>query len=202
MSAGFKVFGPFEIPNKQKIWEQARQEAFWSEYVDDEGDNYQLSFAKGFYLFSLRNADNYTPQYVGMTGRDFRTEVFNKNNVVTILTHFVNARGALCLHLLARPKETQRRFSKDVDDKELFWIEDFIQQMCRIKNPDLCNIAKSTFLLKASIEGLTDGTPHRSERIQSFRNALGVDWGPHSNPTRLVAMPNPVSPAPSADAQS
>jgi hypothetical protein len=60
---------------------------------------------------------------------------------------------------LPKPKEVQRGFSKDVDSRELYWIEDFIQQMCRIKNPDLYNIAKSTFLLKASIEGLTDGTP-------------------------------------------
>jgi hypothetical protein len=81
----------------------------------------------------------------------------------------------LCLHLLARPKETQRGFSKEVGHKELYWIEDFIQQMCRIKNPELCNVAKSVFLLKTSIEGLTDGTPVRGVRIQSFRNALGID---------------------------
>ena len=72
MSTCFKVYGPFEIPNKQKIYEAERQEVFWNEYVDDEEDNYQLSFAKGIYLFSLRNADNYNPQYVGMTGRNFR----------------------------------------------------------------------------------------------------------------------------------
>jgi hypothetical protein len=200
MSTCFKVYGPFEIPDKQRIYQPARQEAFWTEYVDDEDGNYQLSFAKGIYLFSLRNADNYNPQYVGMTGRNFREEVFNDRNNVTILTIFAKARGTLCLHLLARPKETQRGFSKDIDDKELFWIEDFIQQMCRMKNPDLCNVAKSTFLLKTSIEGLTDGTSHRGERIQSFRNALGVDWGPHSNPTNL-AMPT-VTDAPGADAQS
>ena len=46
---------------------------------------------------------------------------------------------------------------------------------CRMKNPDLCNISKSTFLLKASIEGLTDGTSHRSDRIKSFRNAVGIE---------------------------
>jgi hypothetical protein len=149
----------------------ARQEAFWNEYVDDENGNYQLSFAKWIYLFSLWNADNYNPQYVGMTGRNFREEVFNDRNNLTILTHFAKERGALCLHLLARPKETQRGFSKDVEDKELFWIEDFIQQMCRMKNPDLCNVAKSTFLLKTSIECLTDGTSHRGAHVQSFRNA-------------------------------
>jgi len=175
MSACFKVYGPFEIPNKQKVHDKDWQKLFWSGSVDDEGDNYQLSLAKGIYLFSLRNATNYTPQYVGMTCRDFRTEVFNDRNLVTIITTIAKERGVLCLHLLARPKVAQRGFSADVGDKELFWIEDFIQQMCRMKNPDLCNISKSTFLLKASIEGLTDGTSHRSDRVKSFRNAVGIE---------------------------
>jgi hypothetical protein len=113
--------------------------------------------------------------YVGMTARDFRTEVFNDRNLLRMITTIAKDRGILCLHLLAKPKEVQRGFSTDVDARELYWIEDFIQQMCRIKNPDLYNIAKSTFLLKASIEGLTDGTAHRGERIQSFRNAIGVE---------------------------
>jgi len=175
-STAFKVYGPFEIENKQKIYDREYQKTFWSECVEDEQDNYQLSLAKGIYLFSLRNATNYCPQYVGMTARDFRTEVFNDRNLLRIIvTKLANERGVLCLHLLARPKETLRGFSKDVGHKELFWIEDCIQQMCRIKNPDLINVAKSTFLLKTAIEGLTDGTPCRGGRIQSFRNALGVD---------------------------
>ena len=58
------------------------------------------------------------------------------------------------------------------------WLEDFIQQMCRIKNPDLYNIGKSGFLLKAAIEGLTDNSTHRGmfpEHIRTFRNAMGFD---------------------------
>jgi len=110
-----------------------------------------------------------------MTSRDFRTEVFNDRNLLRIITTIAKDTGVLCLHLLARPKDVHRGFSKDISDKELYWIEDFIQQMCRMKNPDLCNISKSTFLLKASIEGLTDGTSHRSDRIKSFRNAVGIE---------------------------
>jgi hypothetical protein len=179
----FKVYGPFEIANKLKVYDKDWQKTFWNEGVDDETDNYQLSLARGIYLFSLRNAANYTPQYVGMTGRDFRTEVFNDRNLLTIITTIARERGVLCLHLLARPKETQRGFSKDVGEK-----------MCRMKNPDLCNVAKSTFLLKTSIEGLTDGTSHRGERIQSFRNALGIDDlnGQPSRPRRQGPTPNQV----------
>jgi hypothetical protein len=113
-----------------------------------------------------------------MTERDFRTEVFNNKNMVMILDKLLGERGVLCLHLLARPKEAQRGFSINISDKELYWLEDFIQQMCRIKNPDLYNIGKSRFLLKAAIEGLTDNSTHRGkfpEHIRTFRNALGFD---------------------------
>ena len=66
-------------------------------------------------------------------------------------------------------------YSRSPSDKELYWIEDFIQQMCRIKNPDLLNIGKSKFLLKAAIEGITDNSTSKGEHVRTFRNALGFD---------------------------
>ena len=173
MENPFQIYGPFPVEAKQKIVDRESQAAFWSDCVDKE--HFQLSLAKGLYLFSLKNATNYNPQYVGMTERDFRTEVFNDRNTVMIFKHFIEERGVLCLHLLAKPKETQRGFSINVSDKELFWIEDFIQQMCRIKNPYLLNIGKSKFLLKTAIEGITDNTTSRGEHVRTFRNALGLD---------------------------
>jgi hypothetical protein len=173
MSDCFKIYGPFEIENKQKIVDRDHQSEYWNDCVDKE--YYDLSFAKGIYLFSLRNAENYNPQYVGMTERDFRTEVFNDRNTVMIFKHFLEERGVLCLHLLAKPKETQRGFSINISDKELYWIEDYIQQTCRIKNPYLLNIGKSRFLLKTAIEGITDNSASRGEHVRTFRNALGID---------------------------
>ncbi len=173
MSDCFRIYGPFKIQNKEKIVDKDHQGLYWDDCVDKE--YYGLSMAKGIYLFSLRNADNYSPQYVGMTARDFRTEVFNDRNRVMILTHFLKQRGVLCLHLLAREKETQRGFSIHIDEKELFWLEDYIQQTCRIKNPDLLNIGKSKFLLKTAIEGITDSTSSRGMNVRSFRNALGIE---------------------------
>jgi hypothetical protein len=104
----FKIYGPFEIANKQKIVDRERQTEYWNDYVDKEYDD--LSFAKGIYLFSLRNAENYNPQYVGMTERDFRTEVFNDRNTVMIFKHFLEERGVLCLHLLAKPRKHKKDF--------------------------------------------------------------------------------------------
>jgi hypothetical protein len=173
MSDCFRIYGPFEIENKQKIVDKEHQSAYWRDCVDKEYDG--LSLAKGLYLFSLRNAENYNPQYVGMTERDFRTEVFNDRNTVMIFKHFLEERGILCLHLLARPKQKQEGFSINVDGKELFWLEDFIQQTCRIKNPYLLNVGKSKFLLRTAIEGITDSTTGRGENVRTFRNALGID---------------------------
>jgi hypothetical protein len=51
MSACFKVYGPFEILNKQKIYDPARQEAFWTACVEAEDNNYEPSLTKGIYLF-------------------------------------------------------------------------------------------------------------------------------------------------------
>jgi hypothetical protein len=175
MDNNFKIYGPFAIENKQKVYDRECQKAFWSDCVEADEEHFQLSRAKGIYLFSLRNATNYNPQYVGMTERDFRTEVFNSRNMVLILSKFLAEKGVLCLHLLARPREAQRGFSKNISGKELYWTEDFIQQMCRIKNPYFYNIGKSKFLLKTAIEGITDNTISRGEHVQTIRNALGID---------------------------
>lgn len=88
----FRIYGPFEIENRQKIVDREHQDPYWSECVDKEYEG--LSLARGIYLFSLRNAENYNPQYVGMTTRDFRTEVFNDRNTVMIFKHFLE--GGVC----------------------------------------------------------------------------------------------------------
>ena len=41
----FKIYGPFEIANKQKIVDRERQIEYWNDYVDK--DYYELSLAKG-----------------------------------------------------------------------------------------------------------------------------------------------------------
>jgi len=105
-------------------------------------------------------------------------EVFSNKTIVMILSKLMEEKGVLCLHLLAKPKEVQQGFSINIGDKELYWIEDFIQRMCRIKNPDLLNKGKGKFLGKAAIKGLTDNSTSRGvlpQAIRTFRNALGFD---------------------------
>jgi hypothetical protein len=171
----FKIFGPFEFENKGKVTDKQYQKDFWSDCVEKEEGHYGLSEAKGIYLFSLRHDPNFTPWYVGMTERTFRKEVFTDRNMLMILDRLTEVHGVLCLHLLAKPRTEQRGFSTNISGKELYWIEDFIQQTCRMKNPELFNLGNRKFLLKTAIEGITDGSASRGEHVRTFRNALGIN---------------------------
>jgi hypothetical protein len=131
----FKIYGPFAIENRNKVTDKTYQKVFWSDYVEAKDDHFELSQAKGVYLFSLRHDPNFTPWYVGMTTRGFNKEVFAVRNMLMILDKLKEEHGILCLHLLARPKGIQRGFTKNVSGKELYWIEDFIQQTVSHEKP-------------------------------------------------------------------
>jgi hypothetical protein len=83
MGTPFCVYGPFEF-ERQRINGLDYRNAKWAEI--DEG-HYSLSEAKGAYLISVRNGDNYRPLYVGVTHKvRYKGEVFNKNNLLNIAT--------------------------------------------------------------------------------------------------------------------
>jgi hypothetical protein len=91
-----------------------------------------MSDANGLYVFSLRIGENYDPNYVGITKRDFRKEVFSDRNVVQIQNYFVPKRGTLFVHLLAKPKDTNIGFYH-AHKRSLLWTEMFILLLCRKK---------------------------------------------------------------------
>ena len=168
MGIPFEIFGPFEV-DKHRVANKAYQKTFWSER--DEGYP-KLSDANGVYLFSLRNGANYNPQYVGITKRDFKREVFNNNNLVKILDRFVNEKGTLFLHLLAKPKEHNVGFLT-VRSKTLVWTEMFLLLLCRNKNPEILNIAGHKFLEDCGLEGVTYPSKGRGVKISE---QLGMRW--------------------------
>jgi hypothetical protein len=162
------IFGPFAVAGA-KVADKEYQKTFWTEC---DGEYPQLSEANGLYLFSLRNGSNYEPNYVGMTKREFRKEVFNPPNVVKILNCFVPKRGELCVHLLAKPRDSKVGFST-ITKKTLLWSEMFLLLLCRKKNPEILNIVGHTFLENCGMEGVT--TRGWGKSIKTFRNALGID---------------------------
>ena len=157
--------------NKQKVADKEYQKIFWSERDEDCP---KLSDANGVYLFSLRNGPNYQPNYVGITKRDFRKEVFNSNNLVKILDRFVHEKGTLYLHLLAKPKDNNLGFLT-VRLKTLLWTEMFLLLLCRKKNPEILNIAGHARLEDGAIEGITYPSKGKGNNVKTFRNSLGID---------------------------
>ena len=190
MGNPFQIFGPFEVDGA-KIADKEYQKTFWNECDEEYA---QLSEANGLYIFSLGNGSNYDPNYVGITKRDFTKEVFNPSNVVKILNDFAPKRGRLCLHLLAKPKDTNVGFYRS-SKKSLLWTEMFLLMLCRKKNPEILNIVGHAFLEDCAIAGITYPTRGRGKTINTFRNTLGFDsFGMAGNgPNKPTARP-PASP--------
>ena len=170
MGNPFQIYGPFEI-SKTKVAESEYQKTFWTEC---DAAYPRLSEAKGLYVISLRNGRNHSPQYVGITRRDFTKEVFNANNLVKILNVFAKEKGALCVHLLAKPNNSNTGFYS-VTSKVLLWTEMFVLMMCRKKNPEIANIMGKPSLENAAIENITDTSKGKGANIKTFRNVLGLD---------------------------
>lgn len=171
MSNNFQVYGPFEC-DKFEIRKRDRQKEFW-EMVDSEEE--YLSPAHGVYLFSLRNGSNYIPQYVGITQvQGFNKEVFNASNLNKILGDLREAKGKLCVHLVARPKNKQKGFSIDVSKEVLRYLERLILSYGLRKNQEMLNKAHTKFLDSVEIENVTGKIfqGKASPAVRSFRNAI------------------------------
>jgi hypothetical protein len=162
MGNPFQILGPFTFDG-EKIADKEYQKTFWCE-LDEEHP--QLSEANGLYLLSLRIGSNYDPNYVGMTKREFRKEVFNPPNVVKILNDFVPKRGELCVHLLAKPRDSDVGFAA-ISKKTLLWTEMFLLMLCRKKNPEILNIVGHAFLENCAMEGITSPVKGKSNSIRT-----------------------------------
>jgi hypothetical protein len=196
MANPFQIFGPFEFDGT-KVADKEYQKTFWSE-VDEECP--QLSDANGLYVFSIRNGDNYEPNYVGITKtRDFRKEVFNDRNVVRIQYRFVPKKGRLFVHLLAKPKDTNTGFYR-ARERSLVWTEMFILLLCRKKNPEILNIVGHAFLEDCGIEGITYPAKGGGKSIKAFKDALGFDSfkGVKFSPKKAAALTPQTAPRPTA----
>jgi hypothetical protein len=167
----YEIFGPFDV-NGEKVADKEYQKAFWA---DCDQEFAQISEANGLYLFSLCNGDNFEPNYVGITKKQFCKEVFNPSNVVKIIHDFAPRKGKLCLHLLAKSKDAPYVGFYRSTKRSLLWTEMFLLMLCRKKNPEILNIVGHSFLEDCAIEGVTYPTRGKGKTIKTFRNALGFD---------------------------
>src|ERR1700730_10449681 len=157
----FHVYGPYPIDRKN-VFASTWQSEAWG-LVDEE--EHDLSYARGAYIFSLRNKGNYKPLYVGITHKqNFRKEVLNTNNLLKIANDWKSAKGTICIHLLAKPKVSHRGFSIRISADELRWLEVMLIFSGRRKNPDLLNKKHMKFLDSVQIHHVTG-----NERIKGKR---------------------------------
>jgi hypothetical protein len=110
-----------------------------------------------------------------MTNRGFRHEVFGLHNLNKIATKWRKEKGAIEVHLLAKPKGVHRGFSKNISKDLLEALEVLLIFMCRRSNKKLINKKNIKWLNDAGIRGITGTEKHKGHptlSIQTFKRVL------------------------------
>ena len=146
------VYGPF-IFDKDKCYDKQYISDQWDDLDNEIGD---LSDACGVYIFSLKNADNYVPVYIGRTSSSagFRKRVFSDDKFRTTIRYIIENRGLLTIHLLARRKPIQAGFAV-ISEDDLEYLETFCIMCALRKNEKLTNVSKTRFVERILIPGIT-----------------------------------------------
>jgi hypothetical protein len=134
-----------------------------------------LSNAKGAYVYSLRHGKKLTPLYVGITNKGFRHEVFAVHNLQKISYNWKNEKGAIVVHLLAKPKGVHNGFSKNIAKGLLETLEVLLIFICRRSNNKLLNKKNIKWLDDAGIKGITGTEKQKGQpslAIQTFKRVL------------------------------
>jgi hypothetical protein len=172
MAQPFEVYGPFMF-NRKIVAEKEHRKKVWA--TIDEQYRF-LSEARGAYLLSLRNKQNYKPVYVGITNSlGFSKEVFNSSNLVKILHRLKGHRGTLCVHLFAKPKSVHTGFSINIPPDRLDWIEVMLLWCCRRKDPNMLNKSNTLFLEDVEIKHVTSQFKRgpQTQNVETLVNAIG-----------------------------
>jgi hypothetical protein len=172
VTSPFQVYGPFQF-DKKKVQDKNYRKAKW-----DECDNKHagLPVAKGVYLYSLKNKQNFVPQYVGITNRQgFDREVFRDGNLLKISNLLKEEKGSLQIHLIAKPKATHSGFSNQIKADTLRWLERLILFSCLTKNPNMLNKSHRVVLKSVEIYRVTgmEGRGKKPASVKTFMIALG-----------------------------
>ena len=175
MANPFLVYGPFEAPYEKFMPPEGRKiEKDWWQTLDDALPG--LRGAVGVYLCSRRHGENYEPVYVGMTERAFEIEIFNDSNLLKYHSYFNERRGALTVHLLAKPRALQRGYSTNISKEKLLWLERLLILLCQHQNDALINRVGSPFLEDISIENVLGifRQGGKAKAVETFIDAIGL----------------------------
>ncbi|MBL8591009.1 MAG: hypothetical protein JNK46_20930 [Methylobacteriaceae bacterium] len=169
-----RVFGPFEF-DKVKVNDKDYVRQRWDE-IDTEIA--RLSEACGVYIFTIRNAKNHVPVYIGQasSASSFRKRVFSDDKFRTTIKYFNENKGVMTVLLLARPKPVQEGFAV-ITDEELDFLETFCILCALRKNENITNISKTRMAERMRIPGLT-GTfrqGHPGTAVQTLLNSFEME---------------------------
>jgi hypothetical protein len=167
-----QVYGPFRL-DRWKVYERNYRNDWWKQREEKWPG---ISQAKGVYLLSLKNKQNYVPQYVGITNKQgFEKEALRDGNLLKIAVQLRNTKGSLQIHLLAKPKSSHPGFSKQLKTESLRWLERLILFSCLSKNPDMLNKSHRTFLKAVEIKNVTGEMLKgpKGRAVSTFSNAIG-----------------------------
>jgi hypothetical protein len=172
LNNSFRVYGPYEI-DRESVSEKKWQNEAWA-YVD-RVVGADLSNAKGAYIYSLRHGDKHTPLYVGITNKGFRHEVFAVHNREKIFHNWRREKGAIIIHLLAKPKGVHNGFSRNIPKDWLVALEVLLIFVCRRSNKKLLNKKNIKWLDGIGIAGITGTEKQKGkppEEIRTFKKVL------------------------------
>lgn len=169
-----RVFGPFEF-DKSKVSEKSYVSEKWDQ-IDSEVQG--LSGACGVYIFSLRNATNFVPVYIGRASKasSFRKRVFSDDKFRTTVKYFVENKGVMSIKLLAKPLPVRSGFATIADD-EIDFLETFCIMCALRKNERITNVSKTRLSERMTIPGLTGnfGSGHPGNAVLALRNCFAMD---------------------------
>ncbi len=147
-----EAFGPF-VFNKNKCHDKLYISGQWDAI---EHESAGLADACGVYIFSLKNAENFVPVYIGRTSASagFRRRVFSDDKFRTTMKYIIENKGHLTIHLLVRPKPVQEGFAV-ISEDDLEYLETFCIMCALRKNENLTNVSKTRFVERILIPGIT-----------------------------------------------
>ena len=178
MNYAYEPYGPFQVPLDQHRQINSHgirgRGNFWS-MIDELSVG--LSTARGCYVFSIRAGRGIRPWYVGQASgeKGFKQEVFQSHKLVHMNGVMARIkRGTPIIHLLPRITPTGR-FSKNVQQAELDYLETLLIGLALTQNHKLCNVQTAKLLQKVVVPGVTKGGG--SGRLKESRATLKIALG-------------------------
>lgn len=126
----------------------------------------KIDKAKGCYIFALQNGKNITPWYVGKATKTFGQEVMSIDKRYKYEICFNKHKGTSYLFLITLKTKTDRYAKGQQHGRIITWLEDILIYQAFLRNRELINDKKTSFIRKVIIPGfLSSGNKGNSKSV-------------------------------------